>query len=103
MLVVVELLVVATILTVAVVRVSILVGLGRNGIVGLAVDLIGDSFPYCVDALLIVEAFKNSIAADHEEVEVVLQFETLDFWLAHDDILVATVLLLLRFDVSKSP
>lgn len=65
------------------------------------VDLLRDTVPDGVDAVTIVESFENAIAADHDEVEVVLHLEAFDVWLADDDVRVATVPRPLGFDVAK--
>lgn len=65
-------------------------------------DLFGDAVPDHVDAVSVVEAFEDAVAANHDEVEVVLHFEALDVWLAHDHVRVSSVSGSLGFDVSES-
>ena len=64
-------------------------------------DLLFDSPPDSIHALLVVKSFENSIAPDHEEIEVIFQFETSDLRIADDHVCIATILLLLGFDVAK--
>ena len=64
-------------------------------------DLLFDSPPDGIHALLVVKSFKNSIAPDHEEIEVIFQFETAYLRIADDDVCIATVLLFLGFNVTK--
>ena len=63
--------------------------------------LLFDSAPDGVHALLVVKSFENSIAPDHEEIEVIFQFETANLWVADNHVCIATVLLLLGLDVTK--
>lgn len=48
------------------------------------VDLLGYSVPNGVDTVSVVKALENAVAADHDEVEVVLHLEALDVRVAHD-------------------
>ena len=64
--------------------------------------LLFDSAPDSIHALLIVKSFENSIATNHEEIEVIFQFETAYLRVAHDHILVSTVLLFLSLYVTES-
>ena len=57
--------------------------------------------PDFIYAVSIIESFKDSIATNHYEVEVVLDFESGDIRFANDHIGVATVLWALRFYVSE--
>ena len=68
---------------------------------GLRGDLLVDAAPDCVDALLVVQALEYAVAADHEEIKVVLELETSDFGIANDNVLIATVLLPLGLDVAE--
>lgn len=76
--------------------------MGGDGVERLAVDLIFDSVPDGIDALLVVEPLEDAVAADHEKVEVILQLEYLDLWLADDDILISTILGAFCLNVAKS-
>jgi len=53
------------------------------------VNLFGYSVPDSVDAVSVREALENAIAANHDEVEVVLHFEAFDVGVADDDVGVA--------------
>ena len=64
-------------------------------------DLLFNPAPDSIHALLVVEPFENSIATDHEEIEVIFQFETANLGVANNHILITSVLLLLSLDVSK--
>jgi len=64
-------------------------------------NLLVDTVPNRIDALLVVQTLKDTVASNHEEVKVVLKFETPDFRVANDNVLVSTVLLLFSFDVSE--
>ena len=68
---------------------------------GLRGDLLVDAAPDCVDALLVVQALEYAVAADHEEIKVVLELETSDFGIANDNVLIATVPLPLGLDVAE--
>ena len=59
------------------------------------------AIPYRVNALFIIEALKDTIATDHEEIKVVLQFETANLGVAYNDVRVASVLLPLGLYVSE--
>ena len=75
---------------------------GREVVGGLRGDLLVNAAPDGVNDVLVVEALEDAIAADHEEVVVVFEFETFDLGVAHDNVLISPVLLLLRLDVAKS-
>lgn len=60
-----------------------------------------NAVPNSVDALLVIQTLENTVAADHEEIEVVLELEHLDLWLADDDVLVSTVLGPLGLDIAE--
>ena len=60
-----------------------------------------NTVPDGVNALLVIEAFKDTIAPDHEEIKVVLQFETANLGVAYNDVRVASVLLPLGLYVSE--
>lgn len=77
------------------------VALRRDLVVCLCIYLILNTVPDGVDALLVVQTLKDAITADHEEIEVVFQFEHFDLRLAHNDVLISTVLSTLSFDVSE--
>ena len=64
-------------------------------------DLLLNTAPDSIHALLVVKSFENSIASYHEEIKVVFQFETSDFRITNDNVLVASVLLLLSFDITE--
>ena len=68
---------------------------------GLRGDLLVDAAPDCVDALLVVQALEYAVAADHEEIKVVLELETSDFRITNDNVLIAAVLLPLGLDVAE--
>lgn len=87
-------------LTALAVTLSTLEGLSSADLVGDA-DLFVDSVPTHVDAVSVVKPFKDAVAADHDEVEVVLHLETLDIRLAHNHIGIATIAWSLGFDVSE--
>ena len=59
------------------------------------------AIPYRVNALFIIEALKDTVATDHEEIEVVLEFETANLGVAYDNVGIASILLPLGLDVSE--
>jgi hypothetical protein len=65
--------------------------------------LFTNTIPNAVDHLFVAELFKNTVAPDQEEVEVVLKCEHPDFWLANYNINIASILCHLSFDVPKCP
>ena len=66
-------------------------------------DLLVYAVPDCVDAVFVTESLKDTVASYHEEIKVVLEFETANFWIADDHIRIASVLLLFGLNVSESP
>ena len=73
----------------------------RQVVWGLRGNLLVNAPPNCVHYVLIVEALKDSVAANHEEIVVAFQFETLDFGIANYNVLISTVFLPLGLDVSE--
>ena len=65
------------------------------------VDLFCYSVPNCVHAVPVGETFENTIAANHNEVEIVLNFEALDIGVADDDIWVAAEARTFGLNISK--
>lgn len=51
--------------------------------------------------MLVLKTFKNSIASNHKEVKIVLQFETANLGVAHDNVRISTIFLQLSLDVSE--
>jgi len=64
--------------------------------------LLGDAVPHGVDDVAIVEPLEDAVAANHEEVEVVLDLERLYLGVAHNHVGVSAVPRLLGLDVSES-
>ena len=64
-------------------------------------DLLVDTVPDGVDTILVAKSFKDTVASNHEEIKVVLQFETANFWVTDDHVGVSSILLLLRLDIAK--
>ena len=60
-----------------------------------------NSVPNGVNNVSVVKSLKDTIAADHEKVEVIFQFETANFWVTNDDIWITSILLPLGLDVSE--
>jgi hypothetical protein len=77
------------------------VALRRYLIVGLCVNLVLNAVPDCINALFIIQTFKNAVAADQKKVKIVLQLKNFDFWLTHDDICVATIFCSLGLNITK--
>lgn len=73
----------------------------RKTINSLLVSLLIDSFPDCFNTLFIVEALKDSIATDKEEIKVRLQLENANLRVAHYHIRISSVSDSLRFDVTE--
>lgn len=65
------------------------------------VDLLCYLIPDFIYTVSVIESFKDSIATNHDEVEVVLDFESGDIRFANNHIGVATVLWALCFYVSE--
>ena len=63
--------------------------------------LLVDAAPDGVDAALVVQTLENSIASNHEEIEIILQFETSNLRVANDNVRISSVLLSLCLNVSK--
>ena len=61
-----------------------------------------NAIPDSVDALLVVKTLKDTITADHEKVEVILQFETANLWVTDDNVRITSILLSLSLDVTES-
>lgn len=79
-----------------------LVGIaGRQVVWSLGSNLLVNSVPNGVNNVSVVKSLKDTIAADHEKVEVIFQFETANFWVANDDIWITSILLSLGLDVSE--
>lgn len=76
--------------------------LGRQSVERLGAGLLGDAFPHGVDHVAIVQSLEDAVAANHEEVEVVLDLERLDLRIAHNHVGVSAVPRLLGLDVSES-
>lgn len=53
--------------------------------------MFSNSIPDHVDAVSVVEPFKYSITADHDEIEVILYFKALDIWIANNDVGVSSI------------
>lgn len=67
------------------------------------VDLLVDAVPDRLNAVLVVEALEDAVAADHEKVEILLQLENTDLWIANNNVWIASIAHALCFDVAKSP
>ena len=65
------------------------------------VNLLCDSLPDHIDAVSVVEPLKNTVAADHDKIEVVLYFEALDIWIANNDVGVSSISWSFGFNVSE--
>lgn len=65
------------------------------------VDLLGYSVPYRVNTVPVVEALEDAVAADHDEVEIVLNFEALDVGVADNHVWIASEPWSLRLDVAE--
>jgi len=65
------------------------------------VDLFSYSVPNGVHAVSVVQPLKDSIATNHDEVEVILYFEAFDVRVAHNDVGIATKAWPLGFNVSE--
>ena len=65
------------------------------------VDLLCYLIPDFIYAVSVIESFKDSITTNHDEVEVVLDFESGDIRFTNNHIGVATVLWALCFYVSE--
>ena len=63
--------------------------------------MFSNGIPDLVDTVSIVQALEDSIAANHNEVKIVLNFEGLDVGVAHDHVWVTAVLRALGLDVSE--
>lgn len=63
--------------------------------------LLSDPVPNAADDLLVVHPFEDAVAAKHEEIEVVAQFEGYDFGLANDNVHVAAVAGPFRLDIAE--
>ena len=66
------------------------------------VDLFSYPVPNGVNAVSVVEALENAIAANHDEVKIVLNLEALDVGVANDDVWIASEPRPLGLDVSES-
>lgn len=58
-------------------------------------------FPGSLDALSVGQLVENAVAAQNDEVVVVLNLETFDVWCGDDHFWVALILSSLCFDVAK--
>ena len=65
------------------------------------VDLFSYSVPNGVDAVSVVQPLKDSVATNHDEVEVILDFEAFDVRIAHNHVWITTEAWPLCFNVSK--
>lgn len=68
----------------------------------LKINLFRNFVPDDVNAITVVESLKYPIATYHYKVEIVLDFETFDVWLANDDVWIATIFWSFSLNVSKS-
>ena len=59
------------------------------------------AIPYRVNALFIIEALKDTVATDHEEIKVVLQFETANLGVTYNDVRITSVFLPLSLYISE--
>lgn len=64
-------------------------------------DLLGNTFPAHVNAVSIVEPLEDTVAPNHDKVEVVLHLETLDIRLTHNNIWIAAVTGSLGLNISE--
>jgi len=67
----------------------------------LACDLLFDTAPDGVNTLLVVQSLKDSIASNHKEIEVILQFETANLGVTDNNVRISSIFLSLSFDVTK--
>lgn len=82
--------------------VGVEVATGRGNLVGhLVRGLLVNAVPHHVDNLLAVHPLENPVAPNQKEVEVVLDLERNDLWLAHNYVCVAAVSRLLGFNVAE--
>ena len=65
-------------------------------------DLFVDTLPAHVDTVSVVKSLKDSVAADHDKIEVILHLEALDIWLTNNNIRVSTIPRSLCLNVSES-
>ena len=65
------------------------------------VDLFSYSVPNGVNAVPVVEALEDAVAADHDEVKIVLNLEALDVGVANDDVWIASESWPFRLDVAE--
>jgi len=81
----------------------VVVATGRRDLVGHPIcSLLINAVPNHIGDLFVVHALENPVAPNQKEIEVVLYLERYDLRLAHDDVLIATVSGLLRFNVAES-
>lgn len=73
-----------------VVSLAALVGAFASAHLQREVDLFRYSVPDRVHAVPVREALENTVAANHDKVEIVLNLEALDVWIADDYVRVAS-------------
>ena len=66
------------------------------------VNLFSDSVPDGVNAIPVVKSFEYSVATDHYEIKIILDFEAFNVWVAHDDIRITTEARTLCFNITES-
>ena len=67
----------------------------------LNLNLIRYLIPYCVDAVTVAKSLEDAITTNHYEIEIVLNFETLNIWIAHYYVWIATIARAFGFDITK--
>ena len=67
----------------------------------LNLDLISNLVPDTVNTITIGQSFENAVTTDHYVVEIVLDFKTLNIWVAHYNVGVAAVARTLGFNISE--
>jgi len=93
-LIIVELLSLATLLVITA---------GRRNLIGLpGGGLLADTVPNAVNELLVIHTLENTVTTDYEEVEVVLKLKGDDLWFTNNHIWVTAVTLSLGLNVPKS-
>jgi len=75
--------------------------LWRQVIISSWCGLLWDTVPNRLNCLFIIHSFINTVTTNQEEIKVRLQFESLDLWLAHNNIWITTILLSLSLNVTK--
>lgn len=63
--------------------------------------MFSDPVPYGVNTVSVVQPLEDSVTADHDEVEVVLNLEALDVGVAHNHVGVASIPRALCLNISE--